>query len=159
MALVVCSMILAGGASAGGDLIKVPRTIGFSDESGASDKVKSECKLQTKVTHYLDQYSEQVELVDGKPGKKGRALELEITMVHAPGGGAWSGAKFMTVKGKLLENGKEVSNFTAKRYSGGGFMGGSKGTCSIIGRCAKAIGKDIATWLETPMPNAHLDDG
>jgi len=33
-----------------------------------------------------------------------------------------------------------------------------KGTCSIVGRCAKSIGKDISNWLENPTDDASLGD-
>jgi len=159
ISLAAACLTAAGATLAEGGKVKVPRTIGFAAESGVSDKVKSECKLETKVPQFLEAFSKQVELVDGDVGKQGRTLQLEITDVHAPGGGAWSGAKSMSVRGTLRDGGKQVASFTAKRYSGGGFLGGYKGTCSIIGRCAKTIGKDIATWLENPKDGAHLGDG
>ncbi|NQV86958.1 MAG: hypothetical protein HQ492_07775 [Woeseiaceae bacterium] len=31
---------------------------------------------------------------------------------------------------------------------------GAKGTCSILGRCVKTLGSDIATWLQNPTMNA-----
>jgi hypothetical protein len=91
--------------------------------------------------------------------KKGKVLLVEITGVTAPGGGAWSGAKSMSIAGKLYDNGKMIGDFTGMRYSGGGFFGGYKGTCSIIGRCSKTLGKDVATWLKNPTSGAHLGDG
>ena len=86
--------------------------------------------------------------------KKGRVLALEITEVHAPGGGAFSGPKWMSVKGELFDNGKQIGSFRAKRLSTGGAFGGFKGTCAIIGRCSKTLGSDIAGWLGSPTPNA-----
>lgn len=152
-------ILLSGGPAPAGDRpVQVLQTIPFAEGSGASDAVKNECELQTKVPHFLHEYSDQVQLVTGKPDTKGRVLELRISGVQAPGGGAWSGAKSMTVLGTLRDGGKEVASFTATRYSGGGMFGGYKGTCAIIGRCARAIGKDIAEWLKNPTPNAHLGD-
>lgn len=150
-------LVSAGSAPAGEQDVKVLRSIPFAGDA-ASQKVQDECELQTKVPHFLDAYSEKVELVDGALGKGGRVLELTISQVHAPGGGAFSGSKSMTVKGVLRENGKEIGNFTATRYSGGGVFGGYKGTCAIVGRCAKAIGKDIANWLENPQKDSELGD-
>ena len=60
--------------------------------------------------------------------------------------------------GTLRENGKKIGNFIATRYSGGGAFGFYKGTCAIAGRCAKAIGKDIADWLKSPGVDSRLGD-
>ena len=151
-------LLTASTAPAGTGPVRVQRVISFSEDSGASTKVKDECDLETKVPSFLSSYAKNVELVDGKPGKSGRVLELRITQVRAPGGGVFSGAKSMTVSGTLWEDGKELGSFTAERYSGGGAFGAYKGTCGIIGRCAKAIGKDIAKWLKKPVMGARLGD-
>ncbi|HEY7863336.1 MAG TPA: hypothetical protein VIE39_06745, partial [Thermoanaerobaculia bacterium] len=66
------------------------------------------------------------------------------------------GAKWMTVNGTLYDRGKQIGSFRAKRFSSGGAFGAFKGSCAIIGRCAKAIGQDIAGWLAAPTPNALL---
>ena len=88
--------------------------------------------------------------------KQGKYLRMAITEVFAPGGGAWSGPKWMTVTGTLVENDQAIASFGAKRYSSGGAFGGYKGTCSIIGRCTKAIAQDIAAWLKSPVDGAEL---
>ncbi|MEJ2404442.1 MAG: hypothetical protein P8171_09165 [Candidatus Thiodiazotropha sp.] len=45
---------------------------------------------------------------------------------------------------ELFENGKKIGSF--------------KGTCSILGRCVKALGKDISEWLINPTMNARLGE-
>jgi len=156
--LAAAVVIATGVPAASADTVKVARTVPFAEGSGASDKVKDECQLQTKVPAFLDEFSNDVELVDGAPGTHGRVLDLRITSVHAPGGGAFSGGKSLTVSGTLRQDGTEVGDFVATRFSGGGMWGGYKGTCAIIGRCAKTIGKDIAGWLSNPTKGAHLGD-
>ncbi len=40
----------------------------------------------------------------------------------------------------------------------GGLFAGFKGSCSVLGRTVKAIGKDIAEWLVNPVLDADLGD-
>jgi hypothetical protein len=152
------AVVVAGVSAAAAEPVKVARTAAFADGSGASDKVQAECQLETKVPAFLDEFSNDIELVDGAPGSSGRVLELRITSVHAPGGGAFSGGKSLTVSGTLRQDGTEIGDFVATRFSGGGAWGGYKGTCAIIGRCAKTIGKDIAGWLSSPAKGSRLGD-
>jgi hypothetical protein len=151
-------LLSAAPAPAGNDSVKTLRVTPYAKDARVPVKVLNECSLDTKVPAYLGDFAPNVELVDGKLGRSGRVLELHIRDVHGPGGGAFSGPKWMTVTGVLRENGRDVSSFTAKRYSTGGAFGVYKGTCSILARCAKAIGKDIAGWLRNPRKDARLGD-
>lgn len=145
-------------ASAGTGKIRVLRTTPFAEGTSVPEKVKEQCGLQTKLPLFLSQDSSEVELVDGRLGRSGRTLELEITEVHAPGGGVFSGPKWMAVKGVLRDNGRRIAGFTAHRATTGGFFAAYKGTCSIIGRCAKTLGSDIAGWLANPKDGVRLGD-
>jgi hypothetical protein len=64
----------------------------------------------------------------------------------------------MEVTGTLMQDDQAVAAFRAKRFTTGGAFGGFKGTCSIIGRTTKAIGRDIAAWLQNPVDGAELGD-
>ena len=147
----LATLLVAGSALAG---VEVPRTIPYAPSAGASAKVQEGCQVQTQVPAAIQQFGTDVQLVD-KPSKGGRSLELSITEMHAPGGGPFSGPKWMTVSGKLLDRGKVIGTFRAKRLSTGGFV---RGTCATLGRCAQALGQDIATWLNAPTMNAELGD-
>jgi len=143
--------------------IGIKATTPFAKVSSIRDAVKNECQLQTKLPHFVNTFASKygiaVKLKDNVSKKsKGKVLVLEITGAQGGGGGAWSGTKSVQVKGELFKNGKSIGNFTANRYSGGGFFAAYKGTCSIMGRCVKTIGKDIAIWLQHPTKNAHLGD-
>lgn len=155
--LLACLAALAA-SPAVAETVRVAKSIPFAENAEVRQKVKDECAIQTKVPAFLAEYSSSVELVDGDPGTAGRVLQIEITSVHAPGGGAFSGPKSVSVSGKLLQDGKQIGNFRASRYSGGGVFGGYKGTCAIAGRCAKAIAKDIAGWLKDPGTDSMLGD-
>ena len=124
--------------------------------------VRQECNLGQSLSQFIDNAAEDnssgvVQTANLKKSK-GRVLSIDITNVHGLGGGAYSGAKSVTIEGTLKENGKVVGTFTGSRYSGGGFWGGFKGTCSILGRCVKALGNDVALWLENPYKGARLGD-
>jgi len=136
--------------------IGIPQVVPIAENVDVSQAVRNECQLGEKVSTFLVQFASNV-AVSGDP-KVGRYLRMEITEVVATGGGAWSGPKWMTVKGTLLEDDKAIASFRAKRFSTGGAFGGFKGTCAIIGRCTKAIAEDIAEWLKNPVDGAELGD-
>jgi len=134
----------------------------FADNSQASSDVKNSCALETRLPQFIADYAKRgVSVVIGPdPGEEaeGKVLYLKIVHVLGTGGGAWSGAKSVTAEGVLKENGEVIGSFTSARYSGGGAFGGFKGTCSILGRCIQAMGKDIANWLKKPTMHAMLGD-
>jgi len=154
---------LVTSAYAGDVKVTVASEVPFSESSSVREAVKTECNLQTKlpqfIAEYANEYGVEVTLEEKPNKKKGSYLWLEITQVHASGGGAWSGPKSVSVAGTLFKEGKQESQFTATRYSTGGFFGAYKGTCSIAGRCVKTLGSDIAKWLKKPKNKAHLGDG
>jgi hypothetical protein len=132
----------------------------FAENSMASSDVKASCTLDTRLPEFIADFAKRgVKVVvapDSGDNIEGKVLYLTITNVLGAGGGAWSGAKSVTVEGLLKENGEVIGSFTAARYSGGGAFGGFKGTCAILGRCIQALGKDIATWLQDPKMHAML---
>ncbi len=140
------------------DKVIVSRVAEFAEASGVTDNVQKECTLHTRLPGFIKDFAKgRVELADDvSESTPGRVLHLKIVNVIGPGGGAWSGSKSVTVEGKLTDNGEVVGTFIASRFSGGGAFGGYKGTCSILGRCIKTIGKDIALWLKNPTMDARL---
>lgn len=138
-------------AAAASAEVQVLKKIPYAAQTGASNAVKEECKLDTLVPEALAAASSDVKLV-GKLGG-GKQLEVVIRDVHAPGGGIFSGPKWVTLKGTLKQGGKELGSFTAKRNS----LSGS-GTCGMLGRSVTAIADDIAEWLKNPSSGANLGD-
>lgn len=151
VAFAFASVTLATAVSAA---TQVQRTIPFDASAGGGEKVRQECQIQTHVPEALREAAGDVVLVD-KLDNKGRVLELSISEVHAPGGGIFSGPKWMAVSGKLYEKSKMIGSFRAKRLSTGASL---RGTCATLQRCSRAIGQDIAQWLEHPGMNAELGD-
>ena len=137
--------------------VTIPTVVPFAAGLTVNDAVRDECQLGDKVSKYLLAYGKSGVVVGEQLGE-GKYLDLAITEVHAPGGGAWSGPKWLEVKGTLKQDATDVASFRAKRFSTGGAFGGFKGTCAILGRTTKALGKDIASWLKDPVDGAALGD-
>jgi len=116
------------------------------------DSVKRECELEEKVDEWVyesvsKKYPGTARAKKAGDAGTGKVLKLTITNVVGVGGGAYSGAKSMTLQAELIQGGKVVASTTKNRASGGGAFGGMKGTCAIFGRVAKALGADVAAWL------------
>ncbi|MEJ2621541.1 MAG: hypothetical protein P8163_15135 [Candidatus Thiodiazotropha sp.] len=147
-----------------GPAVSVTKRITYAENSNVPDKVKAECTLDTQLPAYIKTFAADsdiaVNLKDGAVNKnaKGRVLNVEFSNVVGAGGGAWSGAKFVAVKGELFEDGKIIGSFNGRRTSGGGFFGAYKGTCKILDRCVKALGKDIALWMIDPTMDAMIGE-
>lgn len=144
------------------DTITVQKVMPYKKGIVLTKAVRVKCRLPEKLSIFVQKYSKKsadIKVVDGDlKDIEGKVLDIKIINVHGPGGGTYTGAKYVAVEGKLMENGKVISSFIGARYSGGGFYGGFKGTCSILGRCVKAIGKDVAKWLRNPKDGARLGD-
>lgn len=137
----------------------------YDPESKVRNNIKDECTdLGSKLASFTESFAKKkkIEVSLGESidtSASGKVLEVYITDAIS-GGNGWIGhQKYVAVTGTLYENGKEVASFTGGRYSGGGAFGGYKGSCSVLGRCTKALGKDIANWLANPEDGASLGDG
>lgn len=140
----------------------ISSNIPFRKGTHVPTAVRQECALGLNLSKFIDSAADDHDYNIQQKAElkkaKGRVLDIEITEVYGLGGGAYSGHKSVSIQGTLKDNGKVVGSFTGKRYSGGGFWGGFKGTCSILGRCVKALGNDVALWLENPYKDARLGD-
>ena len=142
--------------------IYISSNIPFRKGTHVPAAVRQECNLGQKLSQFIetaaeDNSSDVMQSANLKKSK-GRVLKIEIVNVHGTGGGAYSGAKSVAIEGTLTEKGKVIGTFSGSRYSGGGFWGGFKGTCSILDRCVKTLGNDVAIWLENPYKGARLGD-
>ena len=143
--------------------IVVTQSVAYAKNSGASSKVQKECIIDKQLPDFIEQYASkhdiavvQKEAVSSKA--KGKVLVMEFDGIRGGAGGSFSGPKAVTVNGQLYKDGKKIGSFEGRRTSGGGAVFGYKGTCSILGRCVKALGNDIAIWLANPTMNARLGE-
>ena len=145
------ALALVLGAGAALAATQVPSSISFAPSAGAPDKVQSGCQLQTLVPQAIQQAGgADVQLVD-KPSKGARYLELTISEIHAPGGGFFSGPKWITVEGRLFSGGALKGNFLAKETSMA-----SASACGMLHKVMTVLASDIATWLDHPEKNSRL---
>ncbi len=116
----------------------------FAEGSHASEAVQTECGLQEKLPQYVERYSKGRAVFDADADpSSGRVIELTLTDVVAPAGGAFSGPKHMKVVARALQDGTEVDTFEIDRST----TAGGYGNCDMLARIAAALGKDVARWL------------
>lgn len=156
--LTLSTFAQAKGPSATGKVLVLPEKIPYGES--ISQKVRNECNLDGKLGQFLKTNAQKyfTEVKTGKAAAGDYVLTIEINDADNRGGGAWSGTKFVNVKGQIKQNGKVLGNFNARRYTGGGAFAGFKGTCSLLGRCVRTIGADIANWAQSPTKDARLGD-
>jgi hypothetical protein len=77
----------------------------------------------------------------------GRSFQVEIVNVVSSGNAFIGHRKQVAVRGRLLEDGKELAAFQGTRTSMGGAFAGFKGSCSVLGRCLEALAGDMTVWL------------
>jgi hypothetical protein len=144
--------------------ISVSKRVAYGADSAVPEKVRKECVIDKQLPDFIETYASKNNIAvvqkDGTVSSKdkGKVLVVEFSDIVGSAGGVFSGAKAVAVKGELFENGKKIGSFKGRRSSGGGAVFGYKGTCSILGRCVKALGKDISDWLVKPTMNARLGE-
>ncbi|MCR9278210.1 MAG: hypothetical protein NXH85_09560 [Pseudomonadaceae bacterium] len=137
------------------DPIKVIADVPYSPQARIAYNVKSECtQLGTKLSKFLVQFGEKrglefdvVESLDTTVD--GGVLMVEIDDAISRGAAGIGHAKFMQATAVLFKDGDRVASQTFTRDSMGGMFGAYKGSCAVLGRNSKAIGKDIANWLSS----------
>ncbi|MEW6168914.1 MAG: hypothetical protein AB1651_14645 [Pseudomonadota bacterium] len=148
--LALLPMLLCLSANAAAEPVKIARSVPFESPTTATEAVKNECGLPEQLPTWIEKAAgERVQLVDGAPSG-GTTLKMKIT--HVLGVGGPFTPKSMSVDGELVENGKLVGSFHARRHTSGG------PTCAALAKCAKSLGKDIAGFLAAPAMDAKLGD-
>ncbi len=150
-------------AHAGGGTLSLQKTAPFDAGISVTDAVKNECQLETKLVDFTQEFAsgefDKIVLVDNaSAATPGKAVKIVITDVAGAKGGLWSGPKFVSIKATMWQDGKVVGTLSASRSTSGGMYGGYKGTCSLLGRCTKTLGKDVAAWMKDPKMDARAGE-
>jgi hypothetical protein len=163
-ALTVAFFLCVASAAAAAETVTMAREVPYSADADVQRKVREECvKLQGQLADYTQEFGRaigvDVKLTDDVvPDAPGRVLQVEITEAISAGNPFIGHRKHTEVRGELFEDGQRIASFKGLRTSMGGAFGGYKGSCSVLGRTVKALGKDIATWLANPQDGAELGD-
>ena len=125
------------------------------------DAIKDECRLRPKLEQFIKEYGASADIAvatsqEAPEQIPGRVLVVRITDVYAPGGGAFSGGKAVTIEGELLEDGQRIGSLRARRLSGGGAFAAFKSTCDILGRDVKTLGSDVSNFLLDPKEGVRM---
>lgn len=136
------------------DIVLVSAAIPYQKDDTTNENIRKECTWNTTMPQYLAKASEgRVKVaeknIDAAADKK---LMLVATHLHAIGGGGWTGPKWLVLEGKLLEKGKLIGNFEARRQT----IRGSMKSCGTLESLSEEIGDDILEWLKNPALNAKL---
>jgi hypothetical protein len=139
-------------ASADPAVVSLTKTT-FAPTSGVTDAVLAECGLDRKIPQEIAAQTPVPVVLAETPDGGARVLNLQVVHIFAPGGGAWSGPKSMTMHGDLVQGGQVVASFDVRRTT---TRGGR--TCEMLDYIVDAMGKDIREWLASPTLNAKLGE-
>ena len=157
---VLCVASIAAVAS---EPVKVPSSVPYADTGDVAGNIKRECKINEQLSDYIVEYAKDnhvavqtVATTDA--AMPGRVLVVEISDAVSRGNAFIGHRKATSVRGALYEDGTKIGSFRGERDSMGGAFAGFKGSCSVLGRTVKALGRDIAVWLVKPVDGAQLGD-
>jgi hypothetical protein len=146
------------------DSITIPKPVPWSDDAMIASKIKNECQIQDQLAAYIEEFAREEHQLDVQfagsvsNDAAGTVLDVQIKDAVSLGNPFTGHRKSTLVVGKLFRDGELIGSFTGRRDSMGGAFAGYKGSCSVLGRTVKALGKDIAAWLAAPTLNAQLGD-
>lgn len=152
LALASVALLTSSSAAAVGNVV-MQTPVPYEEDAAVSGNVKAECTaLGKKISDFTKIYAQKkgvtVDLQsDVDFAAAPTALRVEIVSAISSGNAFIGHNKGMTVRVELLERGSVKAKETFSRNSMGGFGGGFKSSCSVLGRVTKVLGKDIAEWL------------
>jgi len=144
-----------------GKTIYIKPEIVYTSNSRVSDAIKQECTIPQALSENILKKSIAMGVnIESKRDIKSNEIELKIEIIDAvsAGNAAIGHSKFIVINGSLVKGNTKYASFKAARRSGGGFFGGYRSSCSVLGKVTKALGQDTAGWLTNPVDGARLGD-
>jgi len=144
----------------GAKTIYISSAARFAKKSRIALNIKKECNLNNQMMDYLKVYGAKNNInfiVTKNIKSKKNVLHITIDDAVSSGNAFIGHRKFVTISGKLIDQGKRYS-FKAARQSGGGFFGAYKSSCAVLGGSVKRLARDTAEWASFPDDGARLGD-
>lgn len=127
---------------------------GFSDNAQVPTNVREECygvfsTLSDAVVKYGNSHGLSMQSnPDVSPEQQGKVVKVSITGMYSAGNAFIGHRKSASVKAELYQDGKLIDSADYTRNSSGGFLGGFKGSCSVLEHTVNTLGNDVAKWLK-----------
>jgi len=154
MKKIAFAALLAACAAAHADGVKLLTPVSYTSESSVVPKVREACKLEERLTEDVGS-----QLAGTTDSTQGDVVRVSIVDVMGVGGGGWTGPKAVSIRVELLKDGKVARSTHLTRTTTGGAFGGFKGTCSMLERDTKVLGKDVASWVAAGTDGGSKTDG
>jgi len=144
-----------------GKTVYIKSIIPYAPTAPVAANIKAECIIDQQLSEFILKSAQASGLnvvVKNDIGKNDIQLKVEIVDAVSRGGAFRGHNKYVSISGALVQGDKVYQTFKAARISGGGFWGAYKSSCAVLGRTVKALGKDTAVWLSSPIDGAKLGD-
>lgn len=132
-------------------VVAVPSAVDYAD--GVGTETVRACDWNTRMGEYIANHAKGGVVIrdDASAPAQGRSLRMQVTHAHSTAGGRFSGPKWATIHGELLDGATVIGSFDANRTTTRGIT-----ACRALERVGEEMGKDIAKWLRAPSMNAKL---
>ncbi len=144
-----------------GRTIYIRPMVQYAPNSRVARNIKEECTVPKALAESIAKYSQAIGVdveVKDRIGKNDLELIVKIEEAISAGNAFVGHRKFIVISGMLVKGKKIYYSFDAARLSGGGYFGAYRSSCSVLGRIARALGKDVANWLSNPYDKAMMGD-
>lgn len=154
IALAAALLLSTSAQLAAAEPVKIALYTPYAADAKIATNVLNECtQLGAKLSNFLKQFAgkrkiEVVQVTELDTSAAGLVLDVQIDDAVSAGNAFSGHAKFMQATGVLYRDGERIGETTYTRNSMGGMFGGYKGSCAVLGRNSKALGKDFATFLK-----------
>jgi len=159
----VTAALICPAAWAQSPVVYIKQEVPYFDTKAIDRAVVNDCRLPPQAAELIESAAlragikvvrDDAAVASGK----GRILRVEIMNALSEGVAYTGHRKEIHLKGRLTEDGKEIGDFFAKRFSMGGVFGPFSRSCTVLVRVLDMLADDIAVWLKNPAKESRIGD-